>query len=414
MEELFREIEAADHENDMGQQKILLDPLADDETCVVPMKYDYVVVGAGLFGAVFAHEARAAGKSVLVVDKRDVIGGNIFTKRVENINVHQYGAHIFHTNDHRVWSYISQFASFNRFVHSPVAIARGELYSLPFSMYTFNKMWGVVTPREAEDVIREQIRKAGVIAPRNLEERAISLVGIDVYETLVKGYTQKQWGRPCDQLPASIIERLPVRYTFDNRYFNALYQGIPEGGYTDMVSNLLYGVDIELNVDYLEHKTLYDTMARKVVYSGAIDAYFDYCYGPLEYRSLRFENEIYDLPNFQGNAVVNYCDTEIPWTRIIEHKWFVFGKDSLGNDLPKTVITKEFSSEWTLGEEPYYPINDQKNNDRYAAYIALAEQESKTIFGGRLAEYKYYDMDAVILSALIKCDNEFSLAFLHS
>lgn len=364
------------------------------------MKYDYLVVGAGLYGAVFAQKAKEAGKTVLVIDKRPNIAGNVYTEEVEGINVHIYGAHIFHTNNKEVWDYITKFAEFNRFTNSPVANYKGELYSLPFNMYTFNKMWGVVTPEEAAAKIEEQKKAAGVTEPKNLEEQAISLVGTDIYEKLVKGYTQKQWGRPCTELPSFIIKRLPVRLTFDNNYFNALYQGIPVGGYTKMVANLLDGIEVKLGVDYFDNKAEYDAMADKVIYTGPIDAYFDYKLGTLEYRSVRFETETLDMPNFQGNAAVNYTDAESPYTRIIEHKWFEFGKDANGNDLPKTVISREYSSEWKLGDEPYYPVNDEKNGALYAQYKELADKEENIIFGGRLGEYKYYDMDAVIASAL--------------
>lgn len=368
------------------------------------MKYDYLVVGSGLYGAVFAHEVQKAGKSVLVIDKRSNIAGNIYTEPVEGIQVHKYGAHIFHTNNKRVWDYVNQFAEFNRFTNSPVANYKGELFSLPFNMYTFNKMWGVVTPEEAAAKIEEQRKEAGISEPKNLEEQAISLVGRDIYEKLIKGYTEKQWGRSCKELPSFIIKRLPVRLTFDNNYFNALYQGIPIGGYTQMVANMLEGIEVELNADYLKDKAKYDAIADKVVYTGAIDAYFDYKLGALEYRSVRFETELLDMPNFQGNAAVNYTDAETPWTRIIEHKWFEFGKDADGNDLPKTVISKEFSSEWKPGDEPYYPVNDDKNSKLYAEYKKLADNEKNIIFGGRLGEYKYYDMDAVIASALDMCE----------
>lgn len=364
------------------------------------MKYDYLIVGAGLFGAVFAHEAVKAGKTVLVVDKRPHIAGNVYTEDVEGIHVHKYGAHIFHTNNRTVWNYVNQFAEFNRFTNSPVANYHGELYSLPFNMYTFNKMWGVVTPEEAAAKIEGQRKAAGITNPKNLEEQAISLVGTDIYEKLIKGYTEKQWGRPCTELPAFIIKRLPVRLTFDNNYFNALYQGIPVGGYTNMVANMLKGIAVKLNCDYLENKEELDKLADKVVYTGPIDAYFNYNLGPLEYRSVRFETEVLDKPNFQGNAAVNYTDRETPWTRIIEHKWFEFGKDAEGNNLPKTVISREYSSEWKVGDEPYYPVNDEKNSKLYKEYKALADKEYKVIFGGRLGEYKYYDMDAVIDSAL--------------
>lgn len=370
------------------------------------MKYDYLVVGAGLYGAVFAHEAKKAGKSVLVIDKRPNIAGNVYTEPVEGIQIHKYGAHIFHTNNKMVWEYVKRFAEFNRFTNSPVANYKGELYSLPFNMYTFNKMWGVVTPEEAAAKIEEQRNEAGISEPKNLEEQAISLVGRDIYEKLIKGYTEKQWGRPCTELPSFIIKRLPVRLTFDNNYFNALYQGIPIGGYTQMVANMLDGIEVELNTDYLKDKEKYDAIADKVVYTGAIDAYFDYKLGALEYRSVRFETELLDVPNFQGNAAVNYTDAETPWTRIIEHKWFEFGKDADGNDLPKTVISKEFSSEWKPGDEPYYPVNDDKNGKLYAEYKKLADNEENIIFGGRLGEYKYYDMDAVIASALDMCEEE--------
>ena len=389
-------------------------------------KYDYLVVGAGLFGAVFTEQARKAGKSVLVIDKRDTIAGNVYTEDVEGIKVHKYGAHIFHTNDTEVWEYVTKFANFNRFTNSPVANYKGELYSLPFNMYTFNKMWGVVTPEEAAEKIKEQRNEAmenfakayneangtslsaDEYEPQNLEEQAISLVGKDIYEKLIKGYTEKQWGRKCTELPSFIIKRLPVRLTFDNNYFNALYQGIPVGGYTKLVANMLGDTKVRLGVDYLENKAEYDALADKVVYTGAIDAYFDYKLGNLEYRSVRFENELLDIPNFQGNAAVNYTDSETPWTRIIEHKWFEFGKDEDGNDLPKTVISREYSSEWKLGDEPYYPVNDEKNGNLYQEYKKLAEEENARleaegkgiIFGGRLGEYKYYDMDQVIARAL--------------
>lgn len=376
-------------------------------------KYDYLVVGAGLYGAVFAHEARKAGKSVLVIDRRPNIAGNVYTEDVEGIHVHKYGAHIFHTNDTEVWNYVQQFATFNRFTNSPVANYHGELYSLPFNMYTFNRMWGVVTPEEAAAKIDEQKRdyiaqkqaERGLAAdapfePQNLEEQAISLIGVDIYEKLIKGYTEKQWGRPCTELPSFIIKRLPVRLTFDNNYFNALYQGIPVGGYTKMVANMLDGIEVELGVDYLADKAKYDALAEKVVYTGAIDAYFGYQLGTLEYRSVRFETELLDQPNFQGNAAVNYTDRETPWTRIIEHKWFEYGRDAEGRDLPKTVISREFSSEWKPGDEPYYPVNDEKNGALYQAYKKLADSEMRVIFGGRLGEYKYYDMDRVIASAL--------------
>ena len=353
-------------------------------------QYDYLIVGSGLYGAVFAQQAMAKGKKVLVIDKRPNIAGNVYTEDIEKIHVHKYGAHIFHTNNKKVWNYITKFAEFNRFTNSPVANYKGELYSLPFNMYTFNKMWGVITPQEAADKI----------------EQAISLVGTDIYEKLIKGYTEKQWGRPCTELPSFIIKRLPVRLTFDNNYFNALYQGIPVGGYTKMIANMLGDVEVRLNTDYLEHKEELDALAEKVIYTGPIDAYFDYKLGELEYRSVRFETEVLDQPNFQGNAAVNYTDAETPWTRIIEHKWFEFGKDEEGNDLPKTVISREYSSEWKLGDEPYYPVNDEKNGKLYEEYKKLAEKEENIIFGGRLGEYKYYDMDAVIAAALDMCEKE--------
>lgn len=366
--------------------------------------YDYLIVGAGLYGSVFARQAADAGKSVLVIDKRPHIAGNIYTEEIEGINVHKYGAHIFHTNNKKVWNYVNRFAQFNRFTNSPVANYHGELYSLPFNMYTFNKMWGVVTPEEAAGKIEEQRKTAGIIKPCNLEEQAISLVGTDIYEKLIKGYTEKQWGRPCKELPAFIIKRLPVRFTFDNNYFNALYQGIPIGGYTQMAANMLEGIEVRCGIEYLENKTELDKLASKIVYTGPIDAYFDYKLGTLEYRSVRFETEILDIPNFQGNAAVNYTDRETPWTRIIEHKWFEFGKDEAGNDLPKTVISREYSSEWKQGDEPYYPVNDVKNNELYQKYRALADKEANVIIGGRLGEYKYYDMDAVIAAALDKAE----------
>ena len=364
-------------------------------------QYDYLIVGAGLYGAVCAREAVNAGKKVLVIDKRPNIAGNVYTEEVEGINVHVYGAHIFHTNNTEVWNYVNKFATFNRFTNSPVANYHGELYSLPFNMYTFNKMWGVVTPEEAEAKIAEQKAAAGITEPKNLEEQAISLVGTDIYEKLVKGYTEKQWGRDCKDLPAFIIKRLPVRFTFDNNYFNALYQGIPVGGYTKMVANMLDGIEVRLNVDYLADKEALDSLADKVIYTGPIDAYFGYRLGNLEYRSVRFETEVLDKPNFQGNAAVNYTDRETPWTRIIEHKWFEFGTQ------PKTVISREYSSEWKPGDEPYYPVNDERNGKLYQDYKSLADAEPKVIFGGRLGEYKYYDMDAVIASALAKCKELF-------
>ena len=373
------------------------------------MKYDYLVVGAGLYGAVFARQAADAGKKVLVIDRRSHIGGNVYTEKVEGIDFHKYGAHIFHTNNEAVWRYVNRYVSFNRFTNSPVANYKGELYSLPFNMYTFNKMWGVVTPDQAREKIEAQRREAGIVEPKNLEEQAISLVGVDIYEKLIKGYTQKQWGRPCRELPSFIIKRLPVRFTFDNNYFNALYQGIPLGGYTRLVENLLKGVEVRLNLDYLEHKQELDALADRVLYTGPIDAYFGYSLGALEYRSVRFEHELLDKPNFQGNAAVNYTDAETPYTRIIEHKWFTFGKDEQGRDLPQTLISREYSSEWHPGDEPYYPVNDDKNSALYERYKALGQQEQKVLFGGRLGEYKYYDMDAVIAAALEAAERELTI-----
>ena len=372
-------------------------------------QYDYLIVGSGLYGAIFAHEAAEKGKKVLLIEKRPHIGGNIYTEKIEGINVHKYGAHIFHTNNKEVWEYVNRFAEFNRFTNSPVANYKGELYSLPFNMYTFNKMWGVVTPQEAQAKIEEQKKESGITEPKNLEEQAISLIGKDIYEKLVKGYTEKQWGRDCRDLPAFIIKRLPVRLTFDNNYFNALYQGIPVGGYTGLVENILKDDDLDgtigirLNTDYLQNREELDALAETIVYTGPVDAFFNYQLGTLEYRSVRFENELLDIPNFQGNAAVNYTDRETPWTRIIEHKWFEFGKDENGNDLPMTVISREYSSEWKPGDEPYYPVNDEKNGKLYQEYKELAKRESNVIFGGRLGEYKYYDMDQVIAAVLQKC-----------
>lgn len=357
-------------------------------------KYDYLVVGAGLFGAVFARQMADAGKSVLVLDKRPHVAGNVYTEQVEGINVHRYGAHIFHTNDQGVWAYVNRFAVFNRFTNSPVANFKGELYSLPFNMYTFHQMWGVVTPQQAADKIDEQRRAAGISQPRNLEEQAISLVGRDIYEKLIKGYTEKQWGRPCSELPAFIIKRLPVRLNYDNNYFNALHQGIPVGGYTAMVQKMLEGIEVRLGVDFLADRESLSALAARVVYTGPIDAYFGYRLGTLQYRSVRFETEVLDMPNFQGVAAMNYTDKETPWTRIIEHKHFEFGTQ------PKTIISREFSSEWKQGDEPYYPVNDERNAALYARYRELADAEPNVVFGGRLAEYRYYDMDAVIRSAL--------------
>ena len=364
------------------------------------MHYDYLIVGAGLSGAVFANEARKNGKTCLVVEKRNHIAGNIYTEEVEDIPVHVYGAHIFHTNNKEVWEYLNQYAVFNRYTNSPVANYHGELYSLPFNMYTFNKMWGVVTPQEAADRIEAERKAANITEPKNLEEQAISLVGRDIYEKLVKGYTEKQWGRPCTELPPFIIKRLPVRLTFDNNYFNALYQGIPTEGYTALIEKLFGDSEIRLNTDYLANKEELDALADKVFYTGPIDAYFAYQLGALEYRSVRFETEVLDMPNYQGNAVINYTDRETPYTRIIEHKHFVFGIQ------PKTVISKEYSSEWKPGDEPFYPVNDEKNQKLLASYQDLAKKEGNVIFGGRLGEYKYYDMDAAVARTLEICREE--------
>ena len=363
------------------------------------MKYDYLVVGAGLFGATFAHEARKAGKSVLVIDKRPQIAGNVYTEKVEDINVHIYGAHIFHTNDQRVWDFVNQFARFNRFTNAPIANYKGEIYSLPFNMYTFNKMWGVVTPEQAAAKIEEQKAAAGITEPKNLEEQAISLVGTDIYEKLIKGYTEKQWGRDCTELPAFIIKRLPVRYTYDNNYFNDLYQGIPIGGYNLLIEKLFAGCDMITGVDYLDDRAHWDAQAEKVVFTGPIDAFFGYKLGKLQYRTVRFETEVLDTDNYQGVAVVNYTDRETPYTRIIEHKHFEFGTQ------PKTVISREYPSEWTEGMEPYYPVNDERNQSLYQRYADLAKQEN-VIFGGRLGEYKYYDMDKVIEAAMLRFEKE--------
>ena len=365
-----------------------------DKGVIMSKKYDYLVVGAGLYGAVFAHEAKEAGKSVLVIDKRPNIAGNVYTEEIEKIHVHKYGAHIFHTNNKKVWNYITQFAEFNRFTNSPVANYKGELYSLPFNMYTFNKMWGVITPQEAAAKIEEQRKEAGITEPKNLEEQAISLVGKDIYEKLIKGYTQKQWGRKCTELPSFIIKRLPVRLTFDNNYFNDLYQGIPMGGYNVIIDKMLDGVEVELGTDYLANKDKYENIADKIIFTGPIDEFYDYCFGPLEYRSVRFETEELPVENYQGNAVINYTDAETPYTRIIEHKHFEFGTQ------PTTVISKEYSAEWKVGDEPYYPVNNDKNAALYQKYLDKSKEENKVIFGGRLGEYKYYDMDKVIESAL--------------
>ena len=356
--------------------------------------YDYLVVGAGLYGAVFAYEAKKRGKEVLVIDRRDHKGGNIYCENVNGINVHKYGAHIFHTSNKKVWEYVKQFAEFNRYTNSPVANYKGELYNLPFNMNTFNKMWGVITPQEAAAKIEEQRKEAGITEPKNLEEQAISLVGKDIYEKLIKGYTQKQWGRKCTELPSFIIKRLPVRLTFDNNYFNDLYQGIPMGGYNVIIDKMLDGVEVELGTDYLANKDKYENIADKIIFTGPIDEFYDYCFGPLEYRSVRFETEELPVENYQGNAVINYTDAETPYTRIIEHKHFEFGTQ------PTTVISKEYSAEWKVGDEPYYPVNNDKNAALYQKYLDKSKEENKVIFGGRLGEYKYYDMDKVIESAL--------------
>ncbi|WGE65250.1 UDP-galactopyranose mutase [Actinobacillus equuli] len=365
-------------------------------------KYDYLIVGAGLFGSIFAHEATKRGKKCLVIEKRDHIGGNCYTQNVEGINIHKYGAHIFHTSNKMVWDYIQQFAEFNRFTNSPVARYKDELYSLPFNMLTFNKMWGVVTPQEAEAKIREQIVQENITAPKNLEEQAISLVGRDIYEKLIKGYTEKQWGRRCTELPAFIIKRLPVRYTYDNNYFYDTYQGIPIGGYTGIFKKMLEGIEVELGVDFFAAREHYEGIAERIVFTGMIDEYFGYEFGKLEYRSLRFDNEVLDIPNYQGNAVVNYTESDVPYTRIIEHKHFEYGAQ------PKTVITREHSKEYEDGDEPYYPINDARNNELYAKYKALADGTPNVIFGGRLAQYKYFDMHNIIAEALECVANELS------
>ena len=364
--------------------------------------YDYLIVGAGLFGSIFAYEAKKRGKNCLVIDKRPHIGGNIYTKEVEGINVHEYGAHIFHTSNHEVWKYIQQFATFNRYTNSPIARYKDEIYNMPFNMNTFNKLWGVITPEQAKKKIEQQIKESGITDPKNLEEQAISLVGRDIYEKLVKGYTQKQWGRRCDELPSLIIKRLPVRFTYDNNYFNDLYQGIPIGGYTQIIEKMLEGIDIRLNCNYFSNRKELETIANKIVFTGMIDQYYDYCFGELEYRSLRFETEVLEMENYQGNAVVNYNEYEIPYTRIIEHKHFEYGETR------KTVITREYPATWKIGDEPYYPMNDEKNNYLYEKYKALADKENKVIFGGRLGMYKYYDMHHIISEALDMVGKEFN------
>ena len=363
-------------------------------------KYDYLIVGAGLFGSVFAHEAMRKGKKVLVVDKRDHIAGNIYTRETEGINVHIYGAHIFHTSDEKVWNYVNRFARFNNYINCPVARYKNEIYNMPFNMNTFSKMWGVITPAEAKARIEEQKKAAGITEPANLEEQALSLVGKDIYEKLVKGYTEKQWGRRATELPAFIIRRLPVRFIYDNNYFNDRYQGIPEGGYTQICEKMLDGAEVRLNVDYFANRSELDALADKVLFTGMIDEYYGYRYGELEYRSLRFETETLDCENYQGNAVVNYTEYEVPYTRVIEHKHFEFGTQ------PKTVVTREYPATWKKGDEPYYPVNNERNDALYAKYKALAEAEGNVIFGGRLGMYKYYDMDDTIVAALALCEKE--------
>lgn len=364
--------------------------------------FDYLIVGAGLFGAVFAHEAKKAGKKCLVIDKRDHVAGNIYTKETEGIQVHEYGAHIFHTSDKEVWEYIQQFAEFNRYTNSPVARYKNELYNMPFNMNTFNKLWNVVTPSEAKAKIQEQIKESGITEPSNLEEQAISLVGKDIYEKLVKGYTQKQWGRKCTELPAFIIKRLPVRFTYDNNYFNDKYQGIPIGGYTQIIEKMLEGCEIRLNCDFFTHREELEKSAKKILFTGMIDEYYNYCFNELEYRTLRFETEVFDTENYQGNAVVNYTDYEVPYTRIIEHKHFEFGNQE------KTVITREYPATWKKGDEPYYPMNDEKNNALYKKYKELADKEENVLFGGRLGMYKYFDMHHIIREALNLAEKEFN------
>lgn len=374
------------------------------------MKYDYLIVGAGLFGAIFAYEAKKAGKSVLVIDQRNHIGGNIYTKEVEGIQVHEYGAHIFHTSDREVWDYVRQFAEFNRYTNSPVARYKDELYNLPFNMNTFSKMWGVKTPAEAREIIDRQIKEAGITEPKNLEEQALSLVGRDIYEKLVKGYTEKQWGKQAAELPSFIIRRLPVRFVYDNNYFNDKYQGIPIGGYTRMIGKMLEEIPVRLETDFFKERGELENQAKKIVFTGMIDAYYDYCYGELEYRSLRFETETLDIENYQGNAVVNYTEYEIPYTRIIEHKHFEYGcqggyGNTDGDVNPRTVITREYPAAWEKGAEPYYPMNDEKNNALYEKYKQLAAKEENVIFGGRLGMYRYYDMHQVVAEAL-RCVRE--------
>lgn len=357
-------------------------------------KYDYLIIGAGLFGSIFAYEANKVGKKCLVIDKRNHIGGNLYCEKVENINVHKYGAHIFHTNNKVVWDYINRFVDFNNYINSPIAIIKDEVYNLPFNMNTFSKLWNIKTPSEAREKIDEQIKKSGIENPKNLEEQAISLVGLDIYEKLIKGYTEKQWGRKAIDLPAFIIKRLPVRFTYDNNYFNDTYQGVPIGGYNEIIEKMLYGIDLRLNSNFFDRRDYYKSISKKIVFTGMIDEFYEYKFGELEYRSLKFEDEILDIDNYQGNAVFNYTDYDIPYTRIIEHKHFEHGNQE------RTVITKEYPIPWEKGCEPYYPINDEKNNQKYLKYKELADKEEKVIFGGRLANYKYYDMDKVIEKAL--------------
>ena len=364
------------------------------------MEYDYLIVGAGLYGAIFAFEATKAGKKCLVIDKRSHIAGNIYTEKVEDINVHKYGAHIFHTSNKIVWDYINNFATFNRYTNSPIARYKDEVYNLPFNMNTFNKLWGVFTPDEAKQKIQEELKEVEIDEPKNLEEQAIKLVGKNIYEKLVKGYTEKQWGMKATELPSFIIKRLPVRFTYDNNYFNDKYQGIPEGGYTQIIEKMLDGIDVRLDYNYFEHKEELDKKAEKIVFTGPIDQYYDYCFGELQYRSVRFETEVLDMENYQGNAVVNYTEAEVPYTRIIEHKHFEFGNQ------PKTVISREYSDTWDRSKEPYYPINNDRNNELYSKYKELADKDEKVIFGGRLGQYKYYDMDKIVEQALTLVDRE--------
>lgn len=363
--------------------------------------YDYLIVGSGLFGSIFAHEANKRGKKCLVIERRNHLGGNIYCENRDGINIHRYGGHIFHTSDKNIWNYINQFAEFNNYVNSPIANYKGELYNLPFNMNTFHQMWGVITPAEAAAKIEEQRREAGITEPKNLEEQAISLIGTDIYNKLIKGYTEKQWGRPCTELPAFIIKRLPVRYIYDNNYFDDRYQGIPVGGYNVIINNLLKGIEVRLNTDYLKERDAYRNIAKRIIYTGPIDAFFDFQLGTLEYRGLRFEFERHNVENYQGVAAVNYTDRETPYTRIIEHKHFEFGKQ------PVTWITKEYPANWKLGDEPYYPVNNKRNQDLYQKYAEFARKEPNVVFGGRLGEYKYYDMDKVVASALYLVKKEF-------